>query len=974
MAETVEKTSKDKSIFKDQPTVGFGALYLTALRAPIDVRLVVNKESDLFIISGDDITEERSNVAYDGMFVWVRKERAFYVYDEAESNGLIYPQKDRLENPYENIPDSEHPDPNPNFDNDGNPIVPKRTKWKKYAIQAVQVESSVEADRLKETKLIQGHAFDGTQNVESGFFYPEELTLTAEENEQNSSVSDKKLALKNKMKALTQSGFYHGAYPDNSGAFGLEVVLMGNGNYRRTLTEYSDGKVNVYSITGQTDENTEWELQLHPCSVKRIMDFSRVEREAGNTVETGIKFNVAVGDDFAEKWLFMHRDLPRGTRFVRDSKGYEYDLLEATSNVVEQPYYLRLINNGHSRMVEIVSLAANAERYGFVRLSDSYADDNSDIDKRTAATPKAVAELNKALSGALADEAYARETADTTLQTNIDSEAEARETADTTLQTNIDSHAADEATGAVSAHVMLSDSDYQPELGADSHVAATPKAVSTKSNITTLAAEFDPTATYTIGDLVTRQGNLYRCIDDYADPDIFEANFEESGDSADIEKSYAVGECIVNDDNLYRCKLAVDLPALLQKVAPFEFGSHYNYAAGEIVEWLGNYYQITADVTVYDVLGKNLDPTNITSIETPIYDPHFEYSYYRRIKIYDELRSVWNFYYTESYYEGTIRKNLTPDRLTEWLTTNAVQLNVAENFGANSIFDALNVVKLNDFIYRIADNSTALDMVEYFEKINFIDVAKDEPIGRISQGSFIRRASVIYRSLYNYPASFAEMFEMITVAGRLMAEISARKAADEVEANKRSAADIALEEKITQAKGYCLKADGTHAAVRATDGTLGHVILTDQIRGNVNTEFGIAVTPKAVADFVQQYVSAAITNALANQEPVAEIPQGNTYRLNISGNVFAAEILIDNGIQVEDGDTLIITYHNIESREYWPDYIRLYTADTYTGNANSIINISSVGFEFSVHNAHYWSKVITYQVINGRGEVTDIIQ
>ncbi len=1108
-----KKTIQDKSIFSSQQLFLLGGLYLSALRKPIDVRVVVDKVDDLFIISGDDLKEEnQDNVAYDGIFVWVKSERAFYVYDELESDGLIYPQRDANNNLYESIPEL---DPNPNTIN-GVAVTPHRTKWKKYAVQSLSSETAAEADRLKETRLIQGHAFDGTQSVESGLFYPEELTLTAQENSENPTEAAKTIYLKEKIKTTNQSGFYYGSYPDGSGSFGLEVVYMGGGTiirddkgnitainggrYRRTLTEFVDGKISVYTTTtdGNEENEPQWELQLHPCSVKRVNDFTIAERyNSSNVRESGIFVNEALGDDFAEKWLFIHKNLPQNTKFIRDSKGFEFDFTDATANVVAQPYYVILQNLGNLRKAEIVSTRATADNHGFVRLTDDIADDDntaerggvaaspkavstvngyliehqqcgedenqqaifakgkasgarfghvvlSDIetaaelekDKNaaTAATPKGVKtvvdeacatkadltdiapdfdpaatyavgdlvthngdlyrcikphrdetafdtyaemvqevfggwdmehnyadgefvkgnkssqqqtpvrkllhpivfeeieveefsltgtyeagkyikwansaiylttqsldilnlvdffnryvqvvdgettettfsysnnynigktvkigdkvyrfqrkyqastirqildlnctplrllgnvdtwfskanfsiingdvfnnatdlyqsgrffkyvgetytnhstveqdsiaqfaglesaeagkyfyqeadrehtftdiqifslyrfketyplqfnrffdrvtvddELNReaaARAAADSDEATARAAADEALQDNINDEAATRENADLVLGEILTQHADTKATAAVSAHVSLSDSDYQPELDVYEHVAATPKAVSTKANTTTLAAEFDPTATYAVGDLVTRSGNLYRCIDGYADPNVFENNFVQVDSDAaiDIEKAYAVDDFAVINNNLYRCQSAVDLPALLPKITPYEFGTRYNYAAGDIVEWLGNYYLIQADGTLYNVIKKCLSDWSTSSFygrTYSLYNPHTSYSYWKEIKIYDEKKNIW--YYGQTCYPYNNDESLTPARLTEWLAANAQQLTLVESFGLNTVISGKTIVKLDDSIYYYSDEAT-LNVSNHFEQLSFKEV------------------------------------------------------------------------------------------------------------------------------------------------------------------------------------------------------------------------------------------------------------
>ena len=56
-----DKTIKDKRLFSNQTTTTFAAMYLFASQKPVDGRVVVNEENDLFVLSGDDITEERSN-------------------------------------------------------------------------------------------------------------------------------------------------------------------------------------------------------------------------------------------------------------------------------------------------------------------------------------------------------------------------------------------------------------------------------------------------------------------------------------------------------------------------------------------------------------------------------------------------------------------------------------------------------------------------------------------------------------------------------------------------------------------------------------------------------------------------------------------------------------------------------------------------------------------------------------------------
>lgn len=1173
-----KKQIQDKSIFATEQLFMLGGVYLSSLQKPIDVRIVVDKVDDLFIISGDNkLDNNDDNLAYSGLFVWVRRDRAFYVYDRYDfrdpnelppADGLIYPQRDKNGNLYEVIPND---DSNANLDPNGNPIRPIRTFWRKYAVQSLSSETAAEADRLKETRLIQGHAFDGTQSVESGLFYPEELTLTAQENSENPTNAAKTIYLKEKIKTTNQSGFYYGSYPDGSGSFGLEVVYMGGGTiirddkgnitainggrYRRTLTEFVDGKISVYTTTtdGNEENEPQWELQLHPCSVKRVNDFTIAERyNSSNVRESGIFVNEALGDNFAEKWLFIHKNLPQNTKFIRDSKGFEFDFTDATANVVAQPYYVILQNLGNLRKAEIVSTRATADNHGFVRLSDDIADDDntaerggvaaspkavstvngyliehqqcgedenqqaifakgkasgarfghvvlSDIetaaelekDKNaaTAATPKGVKtvvdeacatkadltdiapdfdpaatyavgdlvtkdgdvwrcklphpdetafdtyaemvqevfgdfdlehnyaegefvrqgninspsttkllklthpigfeeiqarelssateqyqagenllfklyayyniavsfnvlddillangyltlaqdqsnldgvqtlnfdlsyranetvkinnrkyvflkqlkptniydwlsanseatrkligdvyfafveytkavadgdvlsnstdldqsgrhfkyvgethnshshvtveqqslgtfagletaeigkyfyqeadrehtftdiqifslyrfketyplqfnrffdrvtvadELNReaaARATADSDEATARAAADEALQDNIYDEAATRENADLVLGERLTQHADTKATAAVSAHVSLSDSDYQPELDVYEHVAATPKAVSTKANTTTLAAEFDPTATYAVGDLVTRSGNLYRCIDDYADPSVFENNFVQvDGAAIDIEKAYAVDDFTLVGNNLYRCQSAVDLPALLPKITPYEFGTRYNYAEGDIVEWLGNYYLIQADCTLYDVIKKCVQgwSTNSSYYTTySLYNPHTSYSYWKNIKIYDEKKNIW--YYCETTYPYNDSGYLKPARLTEWLAANAQQLTLVESFGLNTVISGKTIVKLDDSIYYYSDDEATLNVSNHFEQKSFKEVMA-APAGVIpalniggayTAGQWVADGGKNYQCVAN--VDFAALLETVAV-------------------------------------------------------------------------------------------------------------------------------------------------------------------------------------------------------------------
>ncbi|MBR2196460.1 MAG: hypothetical protein IJ911_12720 [Salinivirgaceae bacterium] len=1561
-----KKTIQDKSIFSSQQLFLLGGLFLSALRKPIDVRVVVDKVDDLFIISGDDLKEEnQDNVAYDGIFVWVKSERAFYVYDELESDGLIYPQRDANDNPYTNVTD---PDPNPRIIN-GVAVQRYRTKWKKYAVQSLSSETAAEADRLKETRLIQGHAFDGTQSVESGLFYPEELTLTAQENSENPTNAAKTIYLKEKIKTTNQSGFYYGSYPDGSGSFGLEVVYMGGGTiirddkgnitainggrYRRTLTEFVDGKISVYTTTtdGNEENEPQWELQLHPCSVKRVNDFTIAERyNSSNVRESGIFVNEALGDDFAEKWLFIHKNLPQNTKFIRDSKGFEFDFTDATANVVAQPYYVILQNLGNLRKAEIVSTRATADNHGFVRLTDDIADDDntaerggvaaspkavstvngyliehqqcgedenqqaifakgkasgarfghvviSDIetaaelekDKNaaTAATPKGVKtvvdkacatkadltdiapdfdpaatyavgdlvthngdlyrcikphrdetafdtyaemvqevfggwdmehnyadgefvkgnkssqqqtpvrkllhpivfeeieveefsltgtyeagkyikwanlaiylttqsldilnlvdffnryvqvvdgettettfsysnnynigktvkigdkvyrfqrkyqastirqildqnctplrllgnvdtwfskanfsiingdvfnnatdlyqsgrffkyvgetytnhstveqdsiaqfaglesaeadkyfyqeadrehtytdiqifslyrfketyplqfnrffdrvtvddELNReaaARATADSDEATARAAADEALQDNINDEAATRENADLVLGERLTQHADTKATAAVSAHVRLSDSDYQPELDVYEHVAATPKAVSTKANTTTLAAEFDPTATYAVGDLVTRRGNLYHCIDGYADPNVFENNFVQVDSDAaiDIEKAYAVDDFAIINNNLYRCKSAVDLTTLLPKIAtPYSFGSQFNYAEGNIVEWQSKYYLIQADCTHQTVIsrfvalrGTNKDKDYYYGY--PVYNPQNTYDYVNnyRLKIYDEQRNVWCFYEMKSVWEGTNRINLTPARLTEWLTANAQQLTIVESFGLNTVISGKTIVKLDDSIYYYSDDEATLNVSNHFEQLSFKEVMA-APAGVIpalniggaytagdwvadggknyqcvaavdftalletvavttfgsrynyqkgdivtwlgvhyrimdnctlyapltesgfftykgtenwdyeqpdldltsethyspysvhhiwdekkniwqmfrftsgtytpacitewlaanayritfkqwniqssvdnstlftkngviygltvgaeafsvgdfflapdamtdggelttQRGEFIKRAGVIYRSLYNFPASFAQMFELVKVGTMLLAETAERRAAVAAEETARKNTAVTLQNNIdTEAAALRqaaalldIKIDD-HTAQRASDSTFGHVSLIDDIDENaaaLDGSFAYAATPKAVYEYVRRYVNEVVNG-------IIEANTKHTYRAR-SGWVSSTEIDIDEWIgtrpeTLREGDMVVIEY-TYESFNYSDiSYVRLYLS----GHSGTYYMMSTQRL-YSMWSNYHGQGVITYEVIGGKLEV-----
>ena len=99
--------------------------YLVAASAPLDLRTVVDNANEL-------ATLINTACVYDGMRVWVKSEGQLYV---CRQNGNSY-------------------------------------EFKPY-----QVNSAESVDHLKETHNIQGHGFNGTQDVESGFIYPEPIVI-----------------------------------------------------------------------------------------------------------------------------------------------------------------------------------------------------------------------------------------------------------------------------------------------------------------------------------------------------------------------------------------------------------------------------------------------------------------------------------------------------------------------------------------------------------------------------------------------------------------------------------------------------------------------------------------------------------------------------------------------------------------------------------------------------------------------------
>ena len=405
-------------LFKDKSKVNVGAFgMLTGATTPLDLRLVVDHVSDLFYLSGE-ADADNGGAVYEGMMVWVRDENGVYVYtgqsEPAEAN-VDLSKRFLLRYPY---------NPSRPFegDNSTNETI-VTTKWRKYMVDTTNLAIST----LEQARLIQGYPFNGTQDVSSGKFFPESFI-----------VPDGSTILET-AKQIRQSGFHY---------------------TQLTATE-TDGCTHRYSagltltkIKGTNTEKAEGEGCLYHREII-ILE----EKICITTTTDETKGNVETTETIEETRLI--------TRSMNDGVDTDWQQsgLSATPDregVISLSDDFKTTNQDYGLIKRSTDFKADNTNYGLVQLCDDINQPSYDKDSGFAATPKAVALVNQAVSAAiqasangadsaLAAEAAARQSADTALGTRISDEAAARQSADTALGTRI----SNETTARQSADTAL---------------------------------------------------------------------------------------------------------------------------------------------------------------------------------------------------------------------------------------------------------------------------------------------------------------------------------------------------------------------------------------------------------------------------------------------------------------------------------------------------------------------------------------
>ena len=430
------------------------------------------------------------------------------------------------------------------YTNDQNQIA-----YKLFEVESSQVEQATEADHLSHTVKINGvdTDFSGTE-VNINRLMPTLISNYAQD-----------------FDATTTPGQYYGA-DGNDNNYLLTIEAIGDDKLIRTMITIENGHI-VTKQAIATKVNNVWTWG----------DWTLADGSVATAHISWLSPNVYInkpGGSLAERWIYSDS----GSQYAADkttiqtSDGQLFTVAAPPTAAIEHPFVVRLFSDGITKTATVESLKATNDVWGKVKLSDSVTDDSSGVNSGVAATPKAVASLNGRITkvndsvaagfsestayvvgdyvtygfelyrcttahdaGAWNDahfskvtttdelkaEATARETADTTLQTNIDNEATARENADAT-KADLTDLAAD-----FSASTAYAVGDYVTHAGdlfrcTTAHAAGAWNAghfkrvkvgdeLKAKADLTDLAAEFSASTAYAVGDYVTHAGNLYRC-------------------------------------------------------------------------------------------------------------------------------------------------------------------------------------------------------------------------------------------------------------------------------------------------------------------------------------------------------------------------------------------------------------------------------------------------------------------------------
>ncbi|MBR4620498.1 MAG: hypothetical protein IKO46_05910 [Salinivirgaceae bacterium] len=361
MGSIIDKYDGKKSFLK------LSLPYLVSAAAPIDLRTVADMATDLA-----DLID--AGCVYDGMKVWVKNEGREYIC---------------------------------------------RFNAGKFSFSLYQIDTSSTIDHLTETKQIQGHGFNGTQDVESGFVYPEQLTIpdgqTLDNVLEKATNTDESLLLKAGFYYCKISGVNISVVMERIGEKVITTSTEEEDNVQiTTYTDHSIYKITLTTIDGGVIK-TQYCVSHYDSELgKRTLNWKTVEYCANNNVIElnsnltidGVNVNFAgeFGDDEAEKWLIaIHGNdaIPANADKIIDRNGREFSFGGGVTEAVSVPFIVKLIGQN----AYVVNIKADSINFGLVRLSDSYIDDQSGVNSGVAATPKAVAGLNATLSGIIRDKA-----------------------------------------------------------------------------------------------------------------------------------------------------------------------------------------------------------------------------------------------------------------------------------------------------------------------------------------------------------------------------------------------------------------------------------------------------------------------------------------------------------------------------------------------------------------------------------------
>ena len=411
MGSIIDKYDGKKSFLK------LSLPYLVAAAAPMDLRTVVQTKTATPTQEDELQMLIDAGCVYDGMKVWVVDEGKEYIYRAGEN------------------------------------------RFKPY-----QIDTAATIDHLTVTKQIQGHDFNGTQDVESGFVYPEQLTILDGQTLDN--VLEK--ATNTDQSLLLKAGFYYCTINNKNISVVMERIgakvitsetkeednvqittYIDQSIYKFTLTTIDSGIIKTQYCVSQYDSDLR-KRTLNWKTVEYCANNNVIELNSNLTID-GLNVNFAgeFGGDEAEKWLVaIHGNdaIPANADKIIDRNGREFSFDGGVTEAVSVPFIVKLIGQN----AYVVNIKADSINFGLVRLSDSYIDDQNGVNSGVAATPKAVAGLNATLSGIISGKAPNNHAS-----------------AETTYGIG---------TGSNYGHVKLVD-NLNNDSDADSGKAATPKAI-----------------------------------------------------------------------------------------------------------------------------------------------------------------------------------------------------------------------------------------------------------------------------------------------------------------------------------------------------------------------------------------------------------------------------------------------------------------------------------------------------------------